>query len=590
MRFFFAGESRSVRRLWGKISNPHRFWFFSVLSLSIFASFFEVASIGLVAPLVLFLLEGSNDFVGPDLLNEIFFQFFSRPIESNDILWAFAIVAVLAGVMRLALLWSSLKLTNKVTKDLGVKLFQDALNEDFRLLASKNSSEVISAIVQKVAVASGVLSAILNAATSTILGLAIALSLIVHNAELAFVAFSIFGGFYLIVIFIFESRLRYNSELIADEQIRVLKCLREAFGSIRQVIIGGFKGVYINLFEVSFEKQHEANKSSGFLSQSPRYIIETLALVSVAIFLIFSELNSEATKSLLPSIAVLAFGAQRLLPLLQQIYGNLANISAGKKSLDDVLNLMSSFTGNGLSTHNAKKIVDFEKSIKIEDVSFGYNQEVPVLKGANLEIKPGDRVGIIGVTGGGKSTLLDIIMGLLPPDVGTLSIDGVEVNAENAASWQKLFAHVPQNTFIFDTTVFENIAVGETLETLDKDRVYEAVRQAQIFDHFNSLPEGFMTTLGERGGKLSGGQMQRIGIARALYQRRRILFFDEPTNALDPATEAQVISTINNLSQNMTIVIVSHNNFPLKICDNIYRVDGGHISKVEGKSIDHLVV
>ena len=471
MRSFFADESRSVLLLWSKISKSHRIWFFSVLFLSIFASFFEFASIGLVAPLVFFLLEGENSNAGSNFLNEVFSRVFNRPVEAEDILWAFTFAAILAGTLRLVLLWSSLKLTNNVTKDLGVQLFRDSLNEDFRILTSRNSSEVISAIVQKASVASGVLSSILNALTSTILGLAISLSLIVHDAQLAFIAFSVFGGFYLIVIFIFESRLRYNSELIADEQIRAMKCLREAFGSIRQVIIGGVKNVYIKLFEMSFGKQADANRSSSFLNQSPRYIIETLALVSVSLFLILSELNSEATKNLLPGIAMLAFGAQRLLPLLQQIYGNLANISAGKKSLDDVLSLMTSLKTSKKSSQGVEETIVFKKSIKISNVSFSYNEEMPVLKCVNFEIRPGDRVGI-GVTGG-KEHAFGYNNGI------TCSRHRYDYRRSCNECWQhyllaKTVRTRPQNTFIFDTSVFENIALGETLGSLDKDRVYEA--------------------------------------------------------------------------------------------------------------------
>jgi ATP-binding cassette, subfamily B, bacterial PglK len=275
----------------------------------------------------------------------------------------------------------------------------------------------------------------------------------------------------------------------------------------------------------------------------------------------------------IPVLGALALGAQRLLPALQQAYGAYSTIKGSNSSFKDVLNLL----GQPLPEYadqSPPKPIPFEKEIKLTNLSFRYTEDSPwVLKNTNLSLKKGARIGFIGETGSGKSTLLDIIMGLLPPTNGKLMIDQQPINSQNRRAWRAHIAHVPQNIYLSDSTIEENIAFGIAKEQIDHQRVKKAAQQAQIAELIEQWKDGYQTFVGERGVRLSGGQRQRIGIARALYKQANILIFDEATSALDNETEREVMEVIGNLDKEMTVLIIAHRLTTLKECDSIVKLN-----------------
>ena len=271
----------------------------------------------------------------------------------------------------------------------------------------------------------------------------------------------------------------------------------------------------------------------------------------------------------LPILAALALGAQRLLPSLQQIYGSYTNLKASEASLKDVLGLLD----QPLPDYANKIVSDpisFQKDICLRNISFRYSDKTNwILKNINLNFSKGARIGIKGVTGSGKSTLIDIVMSLLTPTDGELLIDGKIINSVNRRSWQMHIAHVPQSVYLSDTSIEENIALGLSKEDIDLELVRKSAEQAQISDVINSWPDGYQTFVGERGIRLSGGQRQRIGIARALYKRADVLIFDEATSALDNETEKSVMKAVENLREDITIIIIAHRVTTLDLCDQV---------------------
>ena len=227
------------------------------------------------------------------------------------------------------------------------------------------------------------------------------------------------------------------------------------------------------------------------------------------------------------------------------------------------------------------KPIRFEKELKLAELNFRYTENSPwVLKNLNLSIKKGARIGFIGVTGSGKSTLLDIIMGLLPPVSGRLIIDTQPINGQNRRAWQAQIAHVPQNIYLSDSTIEENIAFGIAKEQIDRQQVKKAVQQAQITQLIEQWEDGYQTFVGERGVRLSGGQRQRIGIARALYKKANVLIFDEATSALDNGTEQKVMEAIEALGKDITVLIIAHRLTTLKGCDKIVKLGKNHTIQV----------
>ena len=275
---------------------------------------------------------------------------------------------------------------------------------------------------------------------------------------------------------------------------------------------------------------------------------------------------------------MIAIGAQRLLPLIQQLFLSWANLRSGMGSLDSVLEVLT-LPGHSFQNCNDVKRIGFAGSIELKNVSYRYEDgsDDYVLKDISLKINKGDSIGFVGKTGSGKSTLTDLIMGLIKPTIGTLAVDNKQIDSDNLCSWYKSISHVPQDVFLIDASISENIAFGVEGQNISNKRIVQAAKEALIHDVINKLPDKYQTKAGERGVKLSGGQKQRIAIARALYKRSDLLILDEATSALDDHTEKNLLDTIHNLESNLTTIHVAHRINTISSCNRIIRIEDGRI-------------
>jgi ATP-binding cassette subfamily B protein len=322
-----------------------------------------------------------------------------------------------------------------------------------------------------------------------------------------------------------------------------------------------------------------AQGRSFFISGSPRYGMEALGLILISTLAYILSVQVDGTAKAIPVLGAIALGAQRLLPVLQQVYSSWATIRSGQVSLQETLALLDQPLPNYANNPVVERL-PFNHDIRLEELSFRYSSQAPnVLSKINLTITKGSRVGFIGATGSGKSTLLDIVMGLLQPTEGVLQIDGQAITLLNNRGWQAHIAHVPQAIFLADSTIEENIAFGVPKDKIDIERVRQAAQQAQIADSIQSWPEQYQTFVGERGIRLSGGQRQRIGIARALYKKADVIIFDEATSALDNETEQAVMRAIEGLSKDLTLLIIAHRLTTLKSCTQIVELGDGGIKR-----------
>jgi len=300
--------------------------------------------------------------------------------------------------------------------------------------------------------------------------------------------------------------------------------------------------------------------------------MESMGTVLIAGLAYVLSQRPDGITSAIPILAALALGLQRLLPALQQAYNSWSLMQGAHASLQDALDLLDQPMLQNMGEEKTA-LLSFENDISLKKVSFRYNRESPwIFEGVDLKIKKGSRVGFIGGTGSGKSTMIDIIMGLLDPVHGALEIDGQKISSENRRAWQSRIAHVPQTVFLTDNSIEENIAFGIPREKISYERIKLAAEQAQLAETIERWPEGYRTVVGERGIQLSGGQRQRIGIARALYKRADVIVFDEATSALDTETEMAVMLAIESLSQDITILIIAHRLNTLKNCHKIVEV------------------
>jgi ATP-binding cassette subfamily B protein len=307
--------------------------------------------------------------------------------------------------------------------------------------------------------------------------------------------------------------------------------------------------------------------------------MEALGMVLISVLAYSLAKQADGMVKAVPVLGAMALGAQRLLPVLQQVYSSWTAIQGSQASLQDTIELLDQPLPDYAGQSPAEPL-PFKKIISLNNLYFSYSPKLPyVLNGVNLTITKGSRVGFIGATGSGKSTMLDIIMGLLQPTNGTLEIDGQIVVPRNQCAWQAHIAHVPQAIYLADSSIEENIAFGVPIDKIDFERVRKAAQQAQIAESIEGWPKQYQTFVGERGIRLSGGQRQRIGIARALYKQADVIIFDEATSALDNETELAVMQAIEGLSKDLTLLIIAHRLSTLKNCTQIVELGEGGIKR-----------
>ncbi len=566
--------------LWQQFNTKQRFRFVKLILLSIAVSIFDVISIGAVLPFVSVITNPTailrNEAVSPYLLM-VGIQDSSHLLLLATLL--FGISAIVAGGMRTLLLWVTTRFTFETCTDLSSDIYLKTLYQPYEVHNSRNSSKIINGVLGQInTVIYEVILPLMIFICSIVISVVILFTLIIFNPLVAPLLFIIFGFIYFLITSFSKKIMLSNSLTIAKENTQLIKTVQDGLGSIRDIILDGNQLTYWKIYQNSNIPLRKVQASIAFISNFPKYAVESLGIVLIlAGLIVLIKTNSVEPVVALPLVAAIALGAQRLLPLFQQSYACWNSIRGAQDTLKDVLSLLSQVSPINSTTKN---IIQFNKQIQLKNMSFSHHDKsTSILNEINLVIPKGSRVGIIGKTGSGKSTLIDIIMGLVMPSSGTLEIDQEEITFNNAQSWQANISHVPQRIYISDSTIKENIAFGIPADSIDLNRVKFAAQQAQISSFIESMQNGYDSNVGERGIRLSGGQCQRIGIARALYKQANIIIFDESTSALDYQTEEDILNTINGLNKNLTIIIVTHRLSTLKICTKIYELNNGKLNE-----------
>lgn len=569
------------KRVWLNIPGNRKKQFLFLFFLMFFGSIAEVISIGTVIP---FLSVVTN----PEILfNNTYISPYLNLFNINNskqLIWpitlVFCFLVIISGLIRLLLLRLSNNIAFLTGADLSSLIFKKTLYQDYMVHIQRNTSEIINGIFSKTnIIIFGAIMPMLTILNAMLMFIAI-LSLLIFVDPLISLTVSLtFGSIYIIV----ARRTKYikvhNSKIIAIKSTEILKSIQEAMGGIRDVLIDGSQKVYIKIYRDTDLKLRKSQASNQIVSQSPRFIIDAFGMILIAVLAVFLFQIHDSVFDPIPILGLLAVGAQRLLPLMQQIYTSFSAIQGNLHSIQDALDLMEQRLPDYSEGQSNRKL-KFNNKLVVNNVSFKYpGASKNAIDKITLTIKKGDRLGIIGSTGSGKSTFVDILMALLKPTGGSLSVDGKALTARNIKSWQRNIAHVPQSIFLSDESIAENIAFGYEKEEIDMIRLNKAASAAQLDDVIENLPEGYSTVVGERGIKLSGGQRQRIGIARALYKGASVIIFDEATSALDSKTEGKVIDAIEKLDLDLTIIMIAHRVPTLKKCKKIIEIDNGKIIK-----------
>ena len=575
-------QNSSLKKLFNHLSSRRKKQYLMLLILIFVASLVEVVSVGAVLPFLGVLTAPEQVYQHPLMQPLIQTLELSEPSQLVlPLTLLFIIAAVLAGSIRLLLLYVTTRLTYATGADLGFKIYNLTLYQEYAIHVSRNSSEVINGILNKSStVISSVIMPVIQFISATILIISIMAALLVIDTIVALSAFIGIGSLYMGIIRYSGKQLKENSKIIADKSTQMVKSLQEGLGGIRDVLIDNSQEFYSQLYRSADLPLRRASGNNAFIGGGPRFVLEAVGMTLIALLAYVMSHKEGGIATAIPILGALALGAQRLLPALQQAYASFSSIRGVEVSLKDVLDFLEQPLPEYVNQSSPAPI-SFEREIKLTNLSFRYIKETPlVLENINLSIVKGERIGFMGVTGSGKSTLLDIIMGLLPPTDGKLTIDQKPLNSQNRRAWQAHIAHVPQNIYLSDSTIEENIAFGIPIEKIDHQRVKKAAKQAQIADMIANLKDGYQTLVGERGVRLSGGQRQRINIARALYKKADVLIFDEATSALDSSTEQEVMKAIEGLGGQLTILIIAHRLTTLKGCDRIVQFDKDNLLHV----------
>ena len=544
----------------------------------------EMATLGSVVPFLALLLE--PDLISTYPLIQMIFSWVGGT-PNNFALSAsilFAVIGVVAGLVRMLLMWASLRISFGLGADIGGEVYRRTLYQSYSWHVSRNSSEILASIDKVNSVVYNVITPLTQAVISLVLSLGILAMLLAIDARTALIAGVGFAALYGITTFVLRRQVIRNGKLISDNITLRVQSLQEGLGSIRDVLLDGNQDIYHRGFAAYDYAMRRAQAANGFIGAAPRYIMESLGMVLIIVLAYWLAGHQSGLIGSIPVLGALALGAQKILPQMQIFYQSWSSVSGHLSQLEDVLKLLErpisldyKLPTPNISISSTVEIESADKNsaplICFQNISYRYSRDTPdVIQSINLEIPRGAHIGFIGKTGSGKSTLIDLVMGLLEPTGGEIKIEGQPLTERNRRSWQSRIAHVPQHIYLSDTSIAENIALGVPKELINITRVKEAATKAQLADFIETLPKKYQTSAGERGVKLSGGQRQRIGIARALYKQADVLILDEATSALDHATEKSVMAAIKLIGCELTVLMIAHRVTTLRDCDQLFEL------------------
>jgi ATP-binding cassette subfamily B protein len=568
------GAWRAARSIYGHLSPARRRHLLGTIMLMVTGAFAEIATIGAVLPFLVIVTPGAHGGRYAWAVADVARLGAAIGIGTIAVSAALLVlVAIVSVAIRLTLVWVSQNFVFAVAHDLALQIYDRTLHQPYGYHVMRNSSETLSGLEKVQYVLGNVMLPAMLGSTAAVVAVFILGALIAVDPATSLVACACFVGLYAIVSIATRRRLDSNSGIIAGALKARVQTLQEGLGGIRDILLDRSQPIFVAKFARLDDRFRQAQAANQFIGAAPRYVVEGGGVVLIALLTVYVGGRSGGVVAALPMLGALALGAQRLLPLVQQVYFSASQIYGNRSVLDDVAQLLDLPMPVARS---GTPVPDLAHGVRFERVTFVYPAgDRAALRDVSLTIPKGARIGLVGKSGSGKSTLVDLLIGLLDPTEGAVTIDGRLLDEAAKPSWQAQIAHVPQAIFLADSTIAANIAFGR--DEIDLARVRAAAIEADLDEFIASLPARYDTMVGERGVRLSGGQRQRIGIARALYKRANVLVFDEATSALDDETEASVMAAIAGLPRHLTLISIAHRVSTLKTCDTIVRLREGAI-------------
>lgn len=574
---------KSIKELFNLLTFSQKKFFFKLQILVVFMSLVEVLGVVSIGPFMA--LIGNFELLeGTGVLATLYqYSNIDRPENFIILVGIFVLVILTFGSMlSMYVTWKVSIFGSKTGMELGYRLFNYYMNQTWLFHASENSSNLSKKIaVEATRVTDTIIQPIMQLNARIVTAFFISVGLFFYNPLIALAGILIFSISYFILYSIVKSRLKNNGQVISELTTSRFKLMNEGFGGIKETILLNKQEYFTNKFNVEGERLAYSQGSNKALSEMPRFFMELVAFGSIIILILYL-LNSRNgdLSDILQTLSIYALASFKLLPAFQQTYRSVSTIRGNLSAFDiikpDLIRSKQVNTPN-IKTQDSKELI-FNKFLEFKNLSYSYPlQSKKVLNGLNIKIPVNTTIGIVGSTGSGKSTTIDLLLGLLKQDEGDILIDGNELCDNNLKQWQSKIGFVPQSIFISDATIMENIAFGVNINLIDMKKINHVIQLAHLESIIKESKEGIYTNVGERGVQLSGGQRQRIGIARALYHDAEVLVFDEATSALDSITEKTIMDAIDEFSGKKTIILIAHRITTLKNCDNIIILEDGKV-------------
>ncbi len=552
--------------------------------LIITSSVLETLSVLSIGPFMSFV--ASPELISTSNLSKYFLELFNISDSSSFLFFLGSMILILMVISALVAMlnvWKLSHLGGDIGADLSIRMYRHYINQSLPYHLKTNTSEIASKlIVESNRVTHSIVMQFLHLNSKIVLILMMTITILITVPIIAILGTTIFAISYILMFRFASKRLNRNGEAISQESQRRMQTINESFGGIKDVLIHDLREVFTEKYKKSTKNYYSSWRSTQVLSLLPRYAMELAAygtIITATLFLLATYENN--IEKVLPVIAVFGLASMKILPAFQQCYFSISTIRANvnaflvvRDELEDI-HRQEKFIK---AYDRPDTFIPFLKSVNLSDVSFRYNENTDyVVKNVSLNFQANKTTGLVGPSGSGKSTIVNILTGLLPPSEGKITIDGQELNDDKMRSWQQRIGYVSQDIFLTDTSIKENIAFGFNFSEINDDKVYEAVKMAKLDEFVSTLPLGLDTGVGERGVQLSGGQLQRVGIARALYTNPEIIIFDEATSNLDRISEKLIMETISSLGKSTTIVMIAHRLSTVKKCDNIFLLNNGQV-------------
>lgn len=569
----------TIKKLNSLLDKKMKMQIFCILFFIIIGSVAELLGVAIIAPIVNLAMD---DNYAENMWCKLVMNLTGYETREKVLIVMIVAVVVIYVLKNSYLSWMYSRLyrfSSTVKKQMAVKLMESYLNQPYAFFLKKNTSDLIRSVNQDTSQLYEVVLNCLLVAANAFTAMVLVAALVITNPVMTFVIVALLAVCACVIILGVQKKTRYYGRQNQELSGYLIKYLQQTFEGIKEIKILNNERHFIKEYGDTYQEQTEFVKRYNLVNLIPKYLIEAVSIVGIMAYLGVNILYNPNYMNLIPQLATFVAAAYKLLPAVNAIYAYINTIIYHRASIDLVYQDVKEAENLELKEFDTAKgaKIEFEDKIELSHVTFRYEgTEKAVLEDVSIEIPKGKSVAFIGPSGGGKTTTADIVLGLIRPVKGAVLADGKDI-LENLAGWRNNIGYIPQNIYLTDGSIKSNVALGIPEENIDVDRVWEVLREAQLAGFVEELEQGLDTEVGERGVRMSGGQRQRLGIARALYRNPDVLVFDEATSALDNETEKEVMKAIDNLHGNKTMIMIAHRLSTIENCDIVYKVENAQV-------------